>query len=100
MERSTAMSESESPFSVQADVRAPWRRYLDELAPLRPQLHRYCVRLTGNVWEGENLAREEERASAAERPGDPSRAAGVREAAAGLLARLAPRERAALVMKD
>jgi RNA polymerase sigma-70 factor (ECF subfamily) len=145
------MSESESPFSVQADVRAPWRRYLDELAPLRPQLHRYCVRLTGNVWEGEDLvqeallrvfsllgkldadvakleqpraylvrtatriwidaqrrrarereilAREEERASAAERPGDPSRAAGVREAAAGLLARLAPRERAALVMKD
>ena len=144
------MSESESPFAVQAEVRAPWRRYLDQLAPLRPELHRYCVRLTGSVWEGEDLVQEallrvfsllgkldadvakleqpraylvrtatriwidaqrrrrREREVLAEegarddaaRPADPSRPAAVRDAAAGLLARLAPRERAALVMKD
>jgi len=142
--------ESESPFDVQSEVRAPWRRYLDELAPLRPELHRYCVRLTGNVWEGEDLVQEallrvfsllgkldadvakleqpraylvrtatriwidaqrrkrREREVLAEegarepagRPADPSRAAAVHDAAAGLLSRLAPRERAALVMKD
>ena len=49
------MAEPESPFAVQKDVRVPWRKYLDELAPLRPDLHRYCVRLTGNVWDGEDL---------------------------------------------
>lgn len=45
-------------FAVQTDVRAPWRRYLDSLAPLRPDLHRYCVRLTGNVWDGEDLVQD------------------------------------------
>ena len=52
------MSESESPFAVQKDVRAPWRRYLDELAPLRPELHRFCARLTGSAFEGEDLVQE------------------------------------------
>jgi hypothetical protein len=32
--------ESNPAFQVQADVRGPWRRYLDALAPLRPSLHR------------------------------------------------------------
>ncbi|MGH0034993.1 MAG: sigma-70 family RNA polymerase sigma factor [Myxococcota bacterium] len=48
----------ESAFDVQSQVRAPWRRYLDSLAPLRPDLHRYCVRLTGNVWDGEDLVQD------------------------------------------
>jgi DNA-directed RNA polymerase specialized sigma24 family protein len=47
-----------SPFAVQPEVRGPWRRYLDALAPLRPDLHRYCCRLTGNVWDGEDLAQD------------------------------------------
>ncbi|HTO71473.1 MAG TPA: RNA polymerase sigma factor [Myxococcota bacterium] len=142
---------ADSAFGVQKDVRAPWRAYLDELAPLRPDLHRYCVRLTGNAWEGEDLvqeallraftqlgkldadlakldhpraylartatrlwidaqrrrAREREilageakAAERAERPADPTRAVEVRDAAGELLVRLAPRERAALLMKD
>jgi RNA polymerase sigma-70 factor (ECF subfamily) len=45
-------------FEVQGDVRGPWRRYLDALAPIRPQLHRYCCRLTGNVWDGEDLMQD------------------------------------------
>lgn len=51
-------SDSNSAFQVQADVRGPWRRYLDALAPLRPTLHRYCCRLTGNVWDGEDLMQD------------------------------------------
>jgi RNA polymerase sigma-70 factor (ECF subfamily) len=50
--------EPNSAFQVQADVRGPWRRYLDALAPLRPSLHRYCCRLTGNVWDGEDLMQD------------------------------------------
>ena len=42
-------SNSNPAFAVQADVRGPWRRYLDALAPMRPALHRFCCRLTGNV---------------------------------------------------
>ncbi|HZZ36909.1 MAG TPA: RNA polymerase sigma factor [Caulobacteraceae bacterium] len=49
---------NEDPFAVQADVRGPWRTYLDALTPLRPELHRYCTRLTGNVWDGEDLAQD------------------------------------------
>jgi len=45
-------------FSVQADVRGPWRHYLDALAPARPALHRYCCKLTGNVWDGEDLLQD------------------------------------------
>ena len=139
---------ADSPFSVQAQVRAPWRTYLDSLAPLRPSLHRYCSRLTGNVWDGEDLAQDtlvrvfsllgkidanlenprgylirtatnlwidrtrrrtlerefvaEERAGAdsTARPADPTRATEVREAASELLQRLAPQERAAVLLKE
>ncbi len=45
-------------FSVQGRVRGPWRRYLDSLNPLRPDLHRYCCKLTGNVWDGEDLVQD------------------------------------------
>ena len=45
-------------FVVQKDVRDPWRRYLDLLGPIRPELHRYCCRLTGNVWDGEDLLQD------------------------------------------
>jgi RNA polymerase sigma-70 factor (ECF subfamily) len=144
------MSEPDPPaaFAVQPEVRGPWRRYLDSLAPLRPALHRYCCRLAGNVWDGEDLAqdtllrvfgllgkvdaelrdprayllrtathlwidrarrRARERALLAIESGEPrerplAQDAGagtdVREAAGALLARLAPRERAAVVLKD
>jgi RNA polymerase sigma-70 factor (ECF subfamily) len=138
------MGQPEQPFSVQPQVRGPWRHYLDALAPLRPQLHRYCCRLTGNVWDGEDLvqdtlvrvfallgkvdadlaepraylirtathlwidrtrrrarerahAEELGRAEAAASSPDP---AEVREAAGALLRTLAPRERAAVLLKD
>jgi RNA polymerase sigma-70 factor, ECF subfamily len=52
------MPESHNPFAVQGDVRTPWRRYLDALEPLRPDLHRYCCALTGNLWDGEDLVQD------------------------------------------
>ena len=52
------MAEKDDAFRVQADVRRPWRDYLDSLTALRPDLHRYCVRLTGNVWDGEDLVQD------------------------------------------
>jgi RNA polymerase sigma-70 factor (ECF subfamily) len=39
-------------------VRGPWRRFIDDLAPLRPDLFRYCCGLTGNVWDGEDLVQD------------------------------------------
>lgn len=43
---------------VRGDVTAAWQRYLDLLEPLRPALHAYCRRLTGNVWDAEDLAQD------------------------------------------
>jgi RNA polymerase sigma-70 factor (ECF subfamily) len=40
------------------DLRSAWHRFVDELAPLRPRLHAYCRRLTGNVWDAEDLVQD------------------------------------------
>jgi len=45
-------------FEVQPDVQTAWRQYLDLLEPIRPDLHRYCMSLTGNVWDGEDLLQD------------------------------------------
>jgi RNA polymerase sigma-70 factor (ECF subfamily) len=142
------MALPDAPFSIQSQVRAPWRRYLDGLAPLRPDLHRYCCRLTGNLWDGEDLAQDtlvrvfgllgkidadlenpraylirtathlwidqmrrrsrERSVMAGERVepappqpmNDPSRGTELREATGEFFQRLAPRERAAILLKE
>src|SRR5262245_23650378 len=45
-------------FNMQRSVRRPWRRYVDQLTEHRPALHAYCCRLTGNVWDGEDLVQD------------------------------------------
>lgn len=45
-------------FPVQEAAQLAWRQYTDELAPLRSDLFRYCCGLTGNVWDGEDLAQD------------------------------------------
>lgn len=52
------MAEPTTAFAVQSDVRGPWRKYLDALEPLRPDLYRYCRGLTGNIWDGEDLLQD------------------------------------------
>ena len=144
------MASADRAASVQDEVRPTWRAYLDDLVPFRPDLHRYCRRLTGNVWDAEDLvqdallrvfglmgkvdaalgdpraylirtathlwidqarrrdvhaaalvhesAREELRMTEPSLTGE--RSLEVREAASELMGRLAPRERAAVLLKD
>lgn len=41
-----------------ATVRAAQRAFVRRIDPIRPDLHRYCLRLTGNVWDAEDLLQE------------------------------------------
>jgi RNA polymerase sigma-70 factor (ECF subfamily) len=52
------MGDPEVPEALCDELRAAWQRYVDLLAPLRPGLHRYCRRLTGNLWDAEDLAQD------------------------------------------
>jgi RNA polymerase sigma-70 factor (ECF subfamily) len=52
------MAEPELPDEMRAEAQAGWRRYVDLTAPFRPELHRYCVKLTGNLWDAEDLVQE------------------------------------------
>ena len=128
------------------EMRNAWYAFVDTLIPMRPALHAYCRRLTGNVWDGEDLvqdtvlrayahwgvtyppitdpknyllrtatnlwidrirrrAREDEHArQSANEPAppvaDPDQALHLRDATARLMQRLAPQERAAIVLKE
>jgi RNA polymerase sigma-70 factor (ECF subfamily) len=52
------MADPELPDQLRDDLRAAWHRYVDLLAPLRPALHGYCRRLTGNLWDAEDLVQD------------------------------------------
>jgi RNA polymerase sigma-70 factor, ECF subfamily len=128
------------------ELRTAWQGYIDALVPLRPSLYAYCRRLTGNVWDAEDLAQEtllrafgqwgitqpeirnprayllrtatnvwidrrrrqsrETQLSPADleqlpvENADPLQVCEVRDAAARLLQRPSPQERAAVVLKD
>lgn len=43
------MSELEIPAGFQDEARRAWQVYIDLLAPFRPDLYRYCRRLTHSV---------------------------------------------------
>ena len=139
------MAEFEIPDDLRNDTRAAWNRYVDLLAPFRPDLHRYCRGLTRNLWDAEDLVQEtvirgfgvlnslqgnidnprgylvriatnlwidalrrrsaEATALQTEAPvpshtPDTSQRAETRAAGTRLMERLAPQERAAVLMKD
>jgi len=137
------MGDLELPDDMRDEMRAAWHRYLDLLNPFRPALHAYCYRLTGNLWDTEDLVqdsllrafgylgrlhdpirnprayllrtatnawidrlrRHETEAKAlaqTEAPthAEPHSGGAVRDAGRALLERLAPRERAAVILKD
>ncbi|HEY1487617.1 MAG TPA: sigma-70 family RNA polymerase sigma factor [Micromonosporaceae bacterium] len=43
---------------ILATVRTARREFYRGIEPLRPELHRYCRRLAGNVWDAEDLVQE------------------------------------------
>jgi RNA polymerase sigma-70 factor (ECF subfamily) len=40
------------------NLRRAWFDFLDLIEPQRPDLHRFCLRLTGNVWAAEDLCQD------------------------------------------
>ncbi len=52
------MGDPENPDVLRDELRTAWHRYVDMLAPLRPALHGYCRRLTGNLWDAEDLVQD------------------------------------------
>ena len=52
------MGDLELPDGLRDELRGAWHRYIDLLAPLRPALHGYCRRLSGNLWDAEDLVQE------------------------------------------
>jgi RNA polymerase sigma-70 factor, ECF subfamily len=52
------MAKPENSRTLSDDLRAAWHRYIDMLVPVRPTLHGYCRRLTGNLWDAEDLVQD------------------------------------------
>ena len=52
------MADREEPEALTKALQTDWHRYVDALVPLRPDLFRYCRRLTGTVWEAEDLVQD------------------------------------------
>ena len=44
--------------AVLSQVQAARQEFLQRLEPVRGDLHRYCRRLTGDVWDAEDLVQE------------------------------------------
>ena len=52
------MAKSEFPSEIREAARAAWHRYVDFLTPFRPELFKYCRRLTEDIWDAEDLVQD------------------------------------------
>jgi RNA polymerase sigma-70 factor (ECF subfamily) len=52
------MAEGETSDPLRDALCTAWHLYVDALVPVRPALHGYCRRLTGNLWDAEDLVQD------------------------------------------
>ena len=52
------MAEPEIANDVQKASRTAYHAFTDMLVPFLPELHRYCRRLTGDIWDAEDLVQD------------------------------------------
>jgi DNA-directed RNA polymerase specialized sigma24 family protein len=52
------MAQAPASDEMAKQLRAAWFQYLDTIEPIRPGLHRYCRRMTRDIWETEDLLQE------------------------------------------
>ncbi|HXN85408.1 MAG TPA: sigma-70 family RNA polymerase sigma factor [Candidatus Binataceae bacterium] len=52
------MAQGLVPIEDREELKNAWIRYLDIVEPMRPALHRYCRRMTGSVFEAEDLVQD------------------------------------------
>jgi RNA polymerase sigma-70 factor (ECF subfamily) len=52
------MTELERADELRAELRSAWHHFVDATAPFRPALHGYCRRLTGDLWDAEDLLQD------------------------------------------
>ena len=52
------MAEAETSDPLRDALCTAWHLDVDELVPVRPALHGYCRRLTGNLWDAEDLVQD------------------------------------------
>ena len=50
--------EFELPETACSEARSAWYRYFEQVMAFRPELHRYCRRLTGDPWDAEDLIQD------------------------------------------
>ena len=51
------MMDSDQFVPASGTVDARYMAFFETISTLRPSLHRYCVRMTGSVMDGENVVR-------------------------------------------